>query len=226
MFNTIPNNPFPPSSASAGGGGSSYVLPVASADTLGGVKVGDGLEITDGVLSANEYTLPNASAEKLGGVKVGDDLTIDAGGVLGVELSIPVYDEYKISTDASGFIVVSKYHGGEFVSSTTFEGGSFYTRDVDGKFTVSCTVSTPYWVIELTEAGTDAPAGTTYGWGYGETPAVSEIKYTATPDTGTASEFITDILEKLPPVPSSNGAYVLTATRTSGGVSYTWESTT
>lgn len=55
MFNTIPYNPFPPSSASAsgGGGGGSYVLPIASADTLGGVKVGDNLSIdANGVLSA------------------------------------------------------------------------------------------------------------------------------------------------------------------------------
>lgn len=35
-------------------GGGSYVLPIASADTLGGVKVGDGLSISDsGVLSAS-----------------------------------------------------------------------------------------------------------------------------------------------------------------------------
>ena len=37
-----------------GGGGGSYTLPVASANTLGGVKVGSGLEITnDGTLSAS-----------------------------------------------------------------------------------------------------------------------------------------------------------------------------
>lgn len=36
-----------------GNGGGSYVLPVASADTLGGVKVGSGLSITDGVLSVS-----------------------------------------------------------------------------------------------------------------------------------------------------------------------------
>ena len=36
-----------------GEGGGSYTLPVASASTLGGVKVGSGLTITDGVLSAD-----------------------------------------------------------------------------------------------------------------------------------------------------------------------------
>lgn len=39
-----------------GGGGSTYTLPTASADTLGGVKVGTGLTITDGVLSADGVT--------------------------------------------------------------------------------------------------------------------------------------------------------------------------
>ena len=33
------------------GASSGYVLPVATAETLGGVKVGDALEIRDGVLS-------------------------------------------------------------------------------------------------------------------------------------------------------------------------------
>ena len=37
-------------------GGDSYTLPTASADTLGGVKVGSGLTITDGVLSADGVT--------------------------------------------------------------------------------------------------------------------------------------------------------------------------
>ena len=37
-----------------GGGGGGYTLPIASADTLGGVKIGDGLEIAEsGVLSVD-----------------------------------------------------------------------------------------------------------------------------------------------------------------------------
>jgi hypothetical protein len=65
---------------------SSYTLPTASTDILGGVKVGDNLTITDGVLSADDqtYTLPTASANTLGGVKVGDNLTI-ADGVLSAD---------------------------------------------------------------------------------------------------------------------------------------------
>lgn len=66
MFNTLPANPYPPSSEQMGAGGSSYVLPVASADTLGGVKVGSNLSIADGVLSAPvPYTPPAYSTDEI-----------------------------------------------------------------------------------------------------------------------------------------------------------------
>lgn len=39
-----------------GGSGEGYTLPVASTDTLGGVKIGDGLTITEGVLSVDGIT--------------------------------------------------------------------------------------------------------------------------------------------------------------------------
>ena len=81
-----------------------YTLPTASASQLGGVKVGNNLGISDGVLSAeydeattseaglmsaadkatldgvasgaNTYTLPTASASQLGGVNVGSGLAL------------------------------------------------------------------------------------------------------------------------------------------------------
>lgn len=61
-----------------------YHLPIASATTLGGIKVGNNLTIEeDGTLNAEstEYQLPTASASTLGGVKVGSNLDI-ADGVL------------------------------------------------------------------------------------------------------------------------------------------------
>lgn len=68
--------------AEGGGGGGGYVLPTASASTLGGVKVGSNLSIDgSGVLSA-QTSVPVASANTLGGVKVGENLSIDANGVL------------------------------------------------------------------------------------------------------------------------------------------------
>lgn len=68
-----------------GGGGGGYVLPTASASTLGGVKVGNNLSIDgSGVLSA-QTSVPIASVDTLGGVKVGENLSIDANGVLSAQ---------------------------------------------------------------------------------------------------------------------------------------------
>ena len=61
-----------------------YTLPPATATTLGGVKVGTGLNIApDGTLSAAEqYALPAATADQRGGGKVGDYLDIAPDGTL------------------------------------------------------------------------------------------------------------------------------------------------
>ena len=61
-----------------------YHLPIASATTLGGIKVGTNLTIeTDGTLNAEstEYDLPVATASTLGGIKVGNGLTISDGSL-------------------------------------------------------------------------------------------------------------------------------------------------
>ena len=87
----------------------SYSLPTAAADTLGGVKIGNGITITNGVISADDqlpsqannsgkflttngtsaswvtiesYVLPTATSDTLGGIKVGTNLSIDSNGVL------------------------------------------------------------------------------------------------------------------------------------------------
>ena len=85
MFNTIPNNPFPPSSANAGGG-EPYVLPIATSETLGEVKVGDGLSIANGVLSADKQVPDYSTTEQKTGQKWidGKDCyfkTIDCGAL-------------------------------------------------------------------------------------------------------------------------------------------------
>lgn len=71
------------------GGGSEYVLPPATATTLGGIKVGDHLSITpDGRLSAEgggEYELPPATAATLGGVKIGEGLNVTEDGTISVQ---------------------------------------------------------------------------------------------------------------------------------------------
>ena len=53
-----------PGAGGGGGGGEPYTLPAATANTLGGVKVGNGLNITEeGVLSADGITPAAAQAD-------------------------------------------------------------------------------------------------------------------------------------------------------------------
>lgn len=62
---------------------SAYTLPTASASVLGGVKVGSGLTITDGVLGVNVIPDTNGSASaSYGMVKVDGHTIISVGGVL------------------------------------------------------------------------------------------------------------------------------------------------
>lgn len=72
-------------------------LPTATDTVLGGVKVGNNLSITNGVLSATSapYTLPTATDTVLGGVKVGSNLSI-TDGVLSATAHAP-----EISTPAN-----------------------------------------------------------------------------------------------------------------------------
>ena len=69
--------------------GSLYTLPIASAATLGGIRVGANLVINSstGVLSAitGTFTLPIATSDILGGIRVGEFLSINTStGVLSV----------------------------------------------------------------------------------------------------------------------------------------------
>lgn len=51
-------------------GANNYTLPVANGATLGGVKVGSGVDVTDdGTISVKAYELPAATENALGGVK-------------------------------------------------------------------------------------------------------------------------------------------------------------
>src|SRR5690349_1402515 len=68
--------------------GGTYVLPPATAATLGGVRVGAGLAVDVNGLLAATYSLPTASAATLGGVKVGANLAIDGSGTLSASLPV------------------------------------------------------------------------------------------------------------------------------------------
>lgn len=96
---------------SGGGGGGSYVLPVASETTLGGIKVGEGLGINRyGYLfttGGGGYTLPTASEEVKGGVRIGSGLQMDGevlsvvGGATGGGKEI-VVDRHNIGSPVIG----------------------------------------------------------------------------------------------------------------------------
>lgn len=92
-LNTVPFNPFPPSSSQqgSGGGGSSYELPAATAETLGGVMVGSNLTVEeDGTLNAADpYTPPAYSTTP---VKVGT--WIDGSDIMRV-----VYDNIALTNN-------------------------------------------------------------------------------------------------------------------------------
>lgn len=90
-----------------------YELPPATADTLGGVRIGEGVSVTsDGTISAHAapYELPVASAETLGGVKVGAGFNVTADGVLSVgDKSVDLPDgSIKTSTIADGAVTAAK----------------------------------------------------------------------------------------------------------------------
>ena len=100
-------------------GGAPYVLPTATDAVLGGIKIGSGLTITDGVVAAAgdvdgpatavdgnlvvfdgetgklikdggaPYVLPTATDAVLGGIKIGSGLTI-TDGVVATEKQLPV----------------------------------------------------------------------------------------------------------------------------------------
>ena len=190
-FNTTPFNPFPASTDQKGGGGSSYVLPAATDDTLGGIKVGDNLTVEeDGTLNAEDpYTLPAATDETLGGIIVGDDLNIGSGGVLDVLCTIPILDNYKLSVNNENGFVIKKTHNG-VETTTTYTSGLYDTYTIDNLFTLTYDGN---WIITLLVASTEYPAETTWSSGYMEQPTISELDFVVGSRTGTASSFLTEL---------------------------------
>lgn len=61
-----------------------YILPTASSDTLGGVKIGDNINID----STGHISVPTAGSPTAGVIRVGTGLAIDANGVLSTDISV------------------------------------------------------------------------------------------------------------------------------------------
>lgn len=102
---------------------SGYTLPPATASTLGGVIVGDGLQVTpQGVLSVIPQELPIATQDTAGVVKAGNGVRVKSDGTLEVRLG------KNLSFDTSGNIDAA---GG----SQSVDLSDYYTKpEVDGKF--------------------------------------------------------------------------------------------
>ena len=97
-----------------------YTLPVASSSVLGGVKIGDGLTITDGVLSANvqsvdlsDYATLSGNNTLTGTNEFTKDITLQASGnstrisPLGTIIFTDIVNDDRVIVNASG-IVFSK----------------------------------------------------------------------------------------------------------------------
>ena len=101
-----------------------YTLPAATAETLGGIKVGSRLSIdANGVLSADEqsssYTLPVASTSTLGGVKVNNStgaLKVASDGLLALLVSAPE----AMKTGSTGIAMNLKANGGLMFQTVTY----------------------------------------------------------------------------------------------------------
>ena len=103
---------------------SEYELPIASSSQLGGVKIGNGLNIAgDGTISVTggtggdgSYTLPIASKTVLGGVKKGDTVKISSDGTLNVDVDadalIADYNKLGLVKGVVDGDVYSAYYAG------------------------------------------------------------------------------------------------------------------
>ena len=105
--------------------GGSYILPTASADTKGGVKIGSGLTMTGEVLSADG--IPTASAETKGGVKIGSGLTMTEE-VLSADAQVPAH------TSAEEGKVLSVDNDGLLEWKSLSAGAKIYYKDFNKNF--------------------------------------------------------------------------------------------
>ena len=133
-YNTLPKNPWPMSSDQASGGITE--LPIAGADTLGGVKVGDGLSINaeTGVLSndnATPYELPEATPETLGGIMVGDGLKATVG-----VLDVNVAQNGNLSFNQDGELMADNWTPPAFTTNESESGFHFGDKKIYQKILV------------------------------------------------------------------------------------------
>ena len=75
-----------------------YSLPIADSETLGGVIIGSGINVTtNGVISVTPYSLPISTSTVLGGVKIGSGINVANDGTI----SVPTPTAYSLPTASS-----------------------------------------------------------------------------------------------------------------------------
>lgn len=198
-YNTFPPNPYPPNSDNAGGA-DPYILPIASAETLGGVKVGDGLSLTeDGVLS------------------------VDSENVIAV-IDGDTY-RYDITSSNSGLTIdISLYKNGDLQSTrhvSYADVGSGY--NIDDRFVLHYQNADQWqWELVLSVASTEHDVGYYWRWKTNETVPCSSISFVTSDRNVNLSTFLNELNTRVPSAPSTNGTYTLKAVVTNGNVSYKW----
>ena len=166
-INSIPPNPFPPSTETMGGNTKPYELPIASSDTLGGVKIGSGLAINSetGVLSSDAPTYT-----------AGNYISIDSSNKISVDKSLPyVGNSYRITSyDTSGEakIKVTKLEGETVISETIVDHHNVSQPQVfDDRFSIQYSSN---WIYKNIVASNDHPANWTKTWGFDQTTDFTE----------------------------------------------------
>ena len=130
---------------SLSGGGSSYVLPVATDTILGGIKVGAGLTITDGVLSADGGSggvMAVVPQNKYSYTAIYNQTTFNATydvGYIDVFFNgVKLDDSEYQATTGTNIILLSGCQAGDIINITGYiraNSTEFYTKnDIDVKY--------------------------------------------------------------------------------------------
>jgi hypothetical protein len=169
---------------------SSYSLPIATAISIGGVKV-DGTSImidSAGTISASmTYAMPVATTEMVGGVMIGTGLAIDSNGFLVATGNAVVTSlsniaggdtnriPYQTSTDTTGFIVAAtngylRFNGSTFSweltgTVTSVSALSITTSGTDITSSVATGTTTPVITLNIpTASATNRGALSSTDW--------------------------------------------------------------
>lgn len=203
----------------------SYHLPIASATTLGGIKVGNNLTIEgDGTLNAEstEYNLPVASSSTLGGVKIGSGLTIaDAVASVNVDSSLdgdsanPLRN--SVITSNLNTLTSSIQTAGSAISSLSTTVGTLsgtVSTNTSNITTLSSTVSGHTTAIQANTDNIASQASTISDMSY----QVNDLDSRLITAESTLSDTVTDVaalkLSSLTPLPHTS---LLPATSWSDG---------